>query len=268
MAVKLNIAVVTVIHQPSFEIFSQFHNVYILSKVGSCVFQGSPKLLQEHLIAYEYLTPSSNPADTIISIASCLTKEDDDEVEPITVDVEADNSFHTATTKTPANMKADCERMTQEVIEKWRNGTYTNSGIEIQVRGLCSYDTKFKWHTFYVLMKRTFTTSLLRQKQSIFTRLALHVVVVVIMALLYDRNLGVDSGCYTLEVIDFQNCTCIQSEKAMRYESVPGRNVKFQFFSLLFLMFASMMSTVLTFPAEIKVYGCVVNSRLRASFRF
>lgn len=253
LARSLNIAVVTVIHQPSFEIFSQFHNVYVLSKAGSCVFQGSPQYLQEQLILYGYVTPNSNPADTIISIASSLSKDDDEAFEPITVDIEAENfPVHSPTIKTPEDMKADCKKMAEEVTENWRKSPYPNSGIEIQKYGLCSYNTKFKFYILFILCMRTFKTSILRKKRSIFIRFTLHVVVAVILAMLYDQNLGVESGCYT-NTTEFENCSCSQSLESMRYESIPSQNVTFQFFSLLFLMFAALMPTVLTFSEEIKV---------------
>lgn len=246
MAQQLNIAVVTVIHQPSFEIFAQFHNVYVLSKIGSCVFHGSPGLLQRHLLQYNYSTSNTNPADTIISIASSVNKEDNDILDPRLIDVEAGNASHHTVDET------DCEKMTKNVLNNWNRSPYVNSGIVIQDQGLCSFSTEFKLYGLYVLLKRTCITSLLRQKQLIFIRLALHVIVAGVLAALYNRELGVESGCYAIG-IDPRNCSCVESEEKMRHESIPGQNVKFQFFSLLFLMFAALMPTVLTFPTEIKV---------------
>lgn len=185
LAQQLNIAVVTVIHQPSFEIFSQYHNVYILSKVGKCIFSGSPKLLQEHLKNYEYQHTNSNPADIIISIASSVSKEDDEVVDRIEVDVEGGTEF-TGTIKKVEEMKKDCETMTLELFQNWPQNAYANSGKDIQ-HGLKSC-AKFKLYSLWVLLKRTSITSLFRQKRLIVIRLALHLVVAVVLAALYNRK--------------------------------------------------------------------------------
>lgn len=245
LAEQLDIAVVTVIHQPSFEIFSQFHNVYILSKVGRCVFSGSPRTLQDHLNNYGYRNANSNPADIIISIASSVSKDDD---EIVNIDVEEGHDSSSGAVKGSDEMKNDCEQMMKRVSENWSKNIYANSGVDIQQVGLCSSDVEFKLYSLWVLLKRTFITSLFRQKRLVFIRLALHLVVAVLLTSLYSREIGIADACF---MDGPMNCGTVKEE--LRKESVPGENVKFQFFSLLFLMFAALMPTVLTFPADIKV---------------
>lgn len=251
LAQQFNIAVVTVIHQPSFEIFAQFHNVYILSKAGKCLFSGSPRTLQQHLNNYNYRIFNSNPADVIISIASCVSKEDDEVVDQITIEVESININGADSIKKASEMKRDCLEMTNKLAANWPNNIYARSGEDIQMHGLCSPDDKFKLYSLWVLLKRAWITSIFRQVRLIFIRLALHLVVAVVLAALYNRDIGKAPDCY-MSGIDFMNCSCDQEGK-LRQESIPNQNVKFQFFSLLFLMFAALMPTVLTFPAEIKV---------------
>ncbi|XP_037034877.1 ATP-binding cassette sub-family G member 4-like [Bradysia coprophila] len=246
---QLNIAVVTVIHQPNFEIFSQFHNVYILSNVGRCIFTGSPKTLQERLTAYNYQISNSNPADVIIFVASCISEEDEEDlVEPMHASVE-EISY-----KKLEDAQRDCEEMIKQVAEDWPKNLLTLSGIEIEKYGLCTSPESFRMHTLWVLMKRTFITSLLRQKRLILIRLALHLLVAVVLAALYNRSLGKTGDCYVVVHNSTSLCKSENIEHNLRKESDPGQNVKFQFFSLLFLMFAALMPTVLTFPVEIKLF--------------
>ncbi|KAJ6649141.1 ATP-binding cassette subfamily G member 4 [Pseudolycoriella hygida] len=248
LAEQLKIAVVIVIHQPSFEILSQFHNLYILSKVGRCLFSGSPTMLQSHLKNYNYESYSSNPADVIISIASCVSKEEDDIVEPTNVDVEAGNN-QLDTIKRASDVKKDCEDMMCAMEKRWSSNSHVKSGHEIQTTGLCTSVAEFKIYSLWVLLKRTSITSVLREKRLIFIRLALHVVVALLLTLLYGREIGKEPGCYVNVV---SNCSSVEDE--LRMESKPEQNIRFQFFCLLFLIFAALMPTVLKFPAEIKLF--------------
>lgn len=248
---RRHIAVVIVIHQPSSEIFNQFHNAYILSKVGKCVFHGSPMQLQQQLVDYEYITsgtPHMNPADIIITIASSVSKHDSKTGTAVTTDVEAANGL-CGMVKNAQNTKKDCENMTEKLEEVWSTSPFAHLGREIQNQGLCSYSASFRFYALWILLKRACVTSLWRQKQLIFIRLTLHVVVVAVLAALYNRELGKDDGCIPFDIeLDDRNTSCSTSE-----DSVASQNIRFQFFSLLFLMFAAMMPTVLTFSAEIKV---------------
>lgn len=255
---RRHIAVVIVIHQPSSEIFNQFHNAYILSKVGKCVFYGSPMQLQQQLVDYEYITsgsPNMNPADIIITIASSVSKDDNktgtDVTTDVTSDVEAANGL-CATVKTAQSTKADCKRMTEKLEEMWLTSPFAHLGREIQDQGLCSYSANFRFYALWILLKRGCVTSLWRQKQLIFIRLTLHIVVVAVLTALYNRELGKDDGCIHDDMqLHDRNSSCSSNA-----DSVASQNIRFQFFSLLFLMFAAMMPTVLTFSAEIKVCFC------------
>lgn len=252
---RRHMAVVIVIHQPSSEIFNQFHNAYILSKVGKCVFYGSPMQLQQQLVGYEYITSDSpilNPADLIITIASSVSKDDNETGTDVNTDVEATTGGLCGTVKTVQNMKIDCKHMTEKLEEMWLMSPFAHLGQEIQNQGLCSYSAGFRFYALWILLKRACVTSLWRQKQLIFIRLALHAVVVAVLTALYNRELGSDDGCTPVDIeLNERNSSCSTSE-----DSNASQNIKFQFFSLLFLMFAAMMPTVLTFSAEIKVCFC------------
>lgn len=218
--------------------------------MGRCIFSGSPKALQEQLTEYNYQLTNSNPADVIIFIASCISEDhEDDLVEPMQ---EGDEEI---SYKKLDEAKRDCEEMIKQVAEDWPKNLLTVSGIEIDKYGLCTSPPSIRMYTLWVLMKRTFITSLLRQKRLILIRFTLHLLVAVVLAALYNRSLGQADDCYTPLVKSRRRgkCPVENIEHRLRNESVPTQNVKFQFFSLLFLMFAALMPTVLAFPVEIKV---------------
>ncbi len=205
-------------------------------------------MLCSHLNNYKYHSANSNPADVIISIASCVTKEEDEVVNLIDVDAEQ-GTLPTGTIKRAEEMKKDCEEMMLRLSSSWPKHFYANTGQAIEMHGLGSSGSDhFKLYSLWVLLKRTCVTSLFRQKRLIFIRLALHVVVAAVLTLLYDRNIGKASDCY---INTLKNCSDVEDE--LRKESVPDQNIRFQFFSLLFLMFAALMPTVLTFPTDIMV---------------
>lgn len=227
-------------------------------------------MLQDQLQNYQYEFCSSNPADVIISIASCVSKEDENDKieESINVDVEVGIGGIDIVKRTE-EMRKHCEDMMNNEAECWIGDCYANTGQDIQMDGLCSSGTDFKFYSLFVLFKRTCVTSLLRQKRLIFIRLALHVVVAIVLTLLYNREIGEASDCYNNAVT-----SCVYIEEELGRESLPEENVKFQFFSVLFLIFAALMPTVLTFPAEIKVksdelhshtHCCVSNDYLPAN---
>lgn len=205
-------------------------------------------MLREHLIDYNYQISNSNPADVIIFIASCISEDDEDDlVEPIHESVEE------VSYKKLEETKRDCEEMIKRVADNWPKNLLTLSGIEIEKYGLCTSPASFGMYTLWVLLKRTFISSLLRQKRLVLIRLTLHLLVAVVLAALYSRSLGTAEDCYIAVSNRTNSCHVVDIEKSLRNESVPSQNVKFQFFSLLFLMFAALMPTVLTFPVEIKV---------------
>ncbi len=220
--------------------------------MGRCIFNGSPKKLKEQLTDYNYQISNSNPADVIIFIASCISEEDeDDSVEPMHASAEVEEVSY----KKLEDAKRDCEEMIKRVAEDWPKNLLTLSGIEIDKYGLCTSPASFKTYTLFVLIKRTFVSSLLRQKRLIMIRLALHLLVAAVLAALYNGDFGKTSDCYDKLINNTLSPSChvASIEYNLRHESDWQRNIKFQFFSLLFLMFAALMPTVLTFPVEIKV---------------
>ncbi|XP_074597200.1 ATP-binding cassette sub-family G member 1-like [Brevipalpus obovatus] len=64
-------AIICSIHQPSARVLNIFHQMYVLSSDGRCLYHGSPKSLLNHLAKHDLNCPQfHNPADFIIEVAS------------------------------------------------------------------------------------------------------------------------------------------------------------------------------------------------------
>lgn len=75
------VSIIVTIHQPSYKLLQFFHQIYVLSVNGSCIYSGSPGNDLRHVLIEQGFDCSNgnNPADVVIEAASISTKNDSSE---------------------------------------------------------------------------------------------------------------------------------------------------------------------------------------------
>jgi len=272
------IAILCTIHQPSYKTLELFDQLYILSRRGRVIYVGKPQLLRHHLLRYSLSCPDGhNPADVVIELASTETRRDHVALKPgcfgfcSTISLERDNmgmppSSEIQKIETLEKVaEIECEELAERLSDPHM----------IEVRKLCSNTSpRTIFHTWF-LFKRSFINSVWREKRWLLIRFLLHFLVAFILSFLYDGRIGAEDGCLSLvpqtpttppfvysptpspTAPSPPQCPCPTPQdalKVLREENLLGKNVAFLFFNLMFLMFASLMPTALTFPAEMKVF--------------
>ncbi len=263
-------AIVTTIHQPSYKLFMQFEKAFILSGRGDIIFNDKPKKLKRMLetCGYDFGNGlQENPADAAIELASYMRRqvnEDDDfplgyyDDSVCLLDQHATINESLIIDQSDKNFQISYESVCQTILENMQE-KYADFVLNLQnpspetrfvkqESGLSRNETPFSLYIFAVLLMRSAHTSILKQQKFTMIKFMLHFVVAAVLAMLYHRDIGRADSCVLNSDAQAHNCSCAVSQS-----DVPHKNVTFQFFSLLFLMFASLMPTVLTFPSEIKV---------------
>jgi len=228
-------AVVCSIHQPSARVLNIFHQIFVISYDGRCLFQGSPLSLLSHLSKFNLNCPQfHNPADYIIEIAS-----GDYGAEPIDKLslVEAKKQLQMLSEE---KMYLSCNKLminTQELNE-----------VRIKVSRVINRmktESFPSFKHFWLLLIRTYLTTIRDQKLTWF-RIFQALFIAFLMGFLYDYPIGEPAGC----TVPLQ----INSTSSPYLNHSFQDNIAFIFFITLFTVMACMMPTVLTFPVELTVH--------------
>lgn len=263
LAQRSGIAILCTIHQPSYKILELFDQLYILSRRGRAIYSGKPHRLRHHLLRYSLQCPDGhNPGDVIIELASTETKREFLQIKPgcfgfcskISVDGHERELSPTSEIQRIETLEKVAEIETEEIAERLCTPNM------VEVRKLCSYRMPRTLFHSWFLFKRSFLNSVWREPRWMVIRFVLHLFAAFVLSFLYDGSIGQDHGCMSL--ISQSNetsftCKCPTTRDtlaSLHEENVPGKNVAFLFFNLMFLMFAALMPTVLTFPTEMKVF--------------
>ncbi|RWS21259.1 ATP-binding cassette sub-family G member 4-like protein, partial [Leptotrombidium deliense] len=104
----------------------------------------------------------------------------------------------------------------------------------------------------FTLVNRTLKTTF-RDPILNYARFFEHVIVGVLIIMLYSNGIGNESGCFNTESSN-ESLATISMDKIRNIQTVVFQNLGFIFFSMIFLLYASMMPVVLVFPTEMSVF--------------
>ncbi|KAI9554257.1 ABC protein [Daphnia sinensis] len=217
--------VVATIHQPSSRLLEHFDHLYIVAG-GSCMFQGPVQSLVPYLRTMNLNCPSyHNPADFAMDVAS---GEYGNVLARLVSGIENGRLIYqenpTPTSESPSSSRVtdngfDDEDENVNMLDGHSKKTDKTNNERL------FYAAPF--HTqVAVLLARTWRT-ICREKMLTMLRFAAHVVVGILMGLLYWR---------------------VGDDAAVIYN-----NAGLLFFNQLFILFAAMMPTIVTFPLERRV---------------
>ncbi|RWS10609.1 ABC transporter-like protein 12 [Dinothrombium tinctorium] len=232
-------AIICSIHQPSARVLNIFHQIYVLSYDGRCLYQGSPYALLSHLSRFNLHCPHfHNPADYIIEIASgdygldpinkLAIAECNREIDILNEEKMLLSCSKFIITSNPTKMK-QVRVPISKVIEKLKKQPFP-----------------YFRHT-WLLLKRTYFSTIRDPKLTWF-RISQAIFIGLLMSYLYDYPIGEADGC-------LPTATNLNNKEAVIVPTLAGTqdNISFIFFITLFTVMASMMPTVLTFPSEVAV---------------
>lgn len=216
------------IHQPTARVLSYFDNLYIVSFNGQCIYNGPTNQLVDKLSEFNLFCPKyHNPSDYAIEVAS------------------GDFGLQ-AIDSLAKHYKVVCERQTNvhescssvkisKVIQK------TNKHSAIQ-----------QLMTTWVLTKRSFLTTV-RDPKLYTLRLVSVVATLALLFVLYiDNKIGTKDGC--LKKPTAEMLKSLSNFDLFDPENTSYPNYGFIFYSVIFMVFLSLLPVLLAFPLDVSIF--------------
>ncbi|KAI1304089.1 ATP-binding cassette sub-family G member 1 [Halotydeus destructor] len=259
-------AILATIHQPSSKLLKQFHQIYLLSKTGRCLYFGPPSGLKDHFRSAGLDCPSDyNPADFAIETAYGDYGEDVyDKLEFM------NNPQLSLKSHVTDQLGGDGGREALGTSGRYQprdasthslDSKSSSSSEDIKITTVVKKmkDQKFPYvHHLYLLLVRNLR-KIGRDPGQLYLRLFQNIAIGLMVSYLWNPDIGSEDGCWA-DFLDTKSANVSNAKNAYLTKiSRINSNSALLFSFLIYVVMVSVMSTVLSFPTE----TCVIIKEMK-----
>ena len=220
--------IAVVIHQPNPNLLSYFDDLYVLSCTGQCIYEGPKNQLIEKMSTFDLqCSQYCNPSDFSIEIGSGYHG-----LEVIPKLAEEHYIRH----KESVVITEDCLKMSKIIADTQK------------------HTIKEQISMVWPLTKRCFLMGIKNPNQYLLQFFAMILILFLLFILHIDYKIGTYDACMPKPSFEFARTVTLGLFDMLNPEYSPFPNMAFDFYSLMFIVFMSMFSTVLSVPLEITVF--------------